>query len=478
MAPMDRIDKFLKRRPEKNRRRVVVRGREFTITKEDVKAVRGFRKNVCMDGDVDLCRPLNLSFSRLPMDALPVREKRHVPAAKRIKWTPRVVEKRSRNEIVDVWEDTLDDMRAYEQDVFVKVGDAYSGSVEALRYGKEDLAKALRSVYLRQYEPREKKQYRLKDLVKDLPDPETLRPFPEEIGLQFKFGGSVRTGFSADFQRLGAAEGRVLGIYQVSDFLRLKTVEFDEEIGGVAFTKDGSVCVLIGSRICVVDDVLGGVSDVFGMQDFETWERGCGGLLRAHTVILAEGKINHMEVHPNGRYVGAVCGKNVFLFNLAERSRMRVVATKGAVPLKVRFHRSLPKVIVSTSNSIIVHGIGERRSVCDTKEFSFVLDFCSVTDDVVAIANNTSKIILFDHSRGVVLRTMQQEDVVTEIVQHRRYSLMCAVSPRGMTVFHNSIGSGLVVPVKTIAGRFRCVAFHPELPWLYAVQGSRLVVFT
>lgn len=501
---MDRIEKFLKRRPVKNKRRVKCNGREYVVTKEDVKRIRSFRKNTCMDPDVDLYRPLNLSFSRKTMTSgLPIREKRDISLevqeklVKRYRNSVARREEQSKNEIVDVWEsETLEDLDKYDQDMFVKIDESYSGCVEELEYGESDLARGLRRTYLRLYEPRERKTYRLKDLMKELPKPEELRPFPEEVGLWFEFEEAVRMGISPDFQRFAAGCGALVRIYEFKNFVKVKSVTFDEEVRKVVFTKDEAVCVMLKDRVCVVGDVYSGVSScefgTFGYEEFVTWERrpledeGPQGLERSqgvearipHTVIRTCGKINGIEVHGNGKYIGAVCGKTVVLYDLENRSAVKVVTTRNVIPLKVRFHRTRPMVMISTSNSLMVHDLVGKKTVCEMKESSFVLDFFNVTEDTVLVANNLKRIMLFDHSRNVVVRTMVQEDMVSEVIQHGRYNLMCAVSSREMTIFYHSVGENMVVPVKRIAGRYRQVRFHPLLPWLYATQGRRVVVFT
>lgn len=485
---MDRIEKFLNRRPVKNKRRIKCNGKEYTITKEDLKTVRNFRKNICMDQDVDLYRPLNLKFSRKTMsEGLPVRKKKDVSLevqeklVKRYKNIGKRKEISSKNEIVDLWEDEgLDDLDKYEQDMFMKIGEAYSGAVEELRYSKEDLAKSIRREYLRVYEPREKKLYRLKELIKEMPRPETLKPFPEEVGMYFEFDEPIKVGISKDFRKFAVASGGLLSIYEFKNFLKMKTVTFDDEVAKIMFTRDDSICVLLRDRICVVDDMYNGTSSCnlgsFYHQEFPTWSRSNENA--SCTVIGVNGKISNMQVHHNAKYIGIVCGKTILLCDLESRSMLKVVTTKNVVPLKIEFHRVLSRMLVSTSNSLMIYDIVEKKTVCETKDFSFILDFMSITDNVVLITNNLNRIILFDHSRNMILRSMAQDNVVAEVMQHRRYNLMCAVSSNELFIFHNNLADNLIVPLKRIPGKYRCIAFHPELPWLYAVKGRRLLVFT
>ncbi|ADM11100.1 uncharacterized protein Eint_021030 [Encephalitozoon intestinalis ATCC 50506] len=492
---MDRIERFLGRRPVKGRRKVQSQGKEFLITKEDVKLIRSYKKNICMDPDVDLYRPLNLSFSRKTMnEGMETRKKVVVPRAggrpkKKERSIRKEVKKRDKNEIVDIWEEEgLEELNSYEQDMVVKVGDAYTGAVEALRYGREDLEGSLRRIYLRLYEPRDGKNYRLRDLIKELPKTETLRPFPEEIGLSFKFSKAIRVGISQDFKKFGVGEGRKLGIYEFKNFVKLRHILFDSEIRKIMFARNGSICTLLADNtICVVDDIYGGDAESskesFISKEFPAWSRkeaeeGAERNAFVCTVINPEGKINDIEAHEDGKHIIAVCGKKIMVYNLKERIGREVLRVRGATPLKAKFHRSLSTMIVSTTNSLIIYDLVSKEIVREAKEFSFVLDFFSVEESKVAVVNNTNKIILYDWLKNNVQRTMLQEDVGMEVVQHGRLNLMCVAYPTEMVVFYNDVTNDLVVPVKRIPGRYRDISFHPHLPWLYGVGGNRLDVFT
>ncbi|KMV66625.1 hypothetical protein M970_021030 [Encephalitozoon cuniculi EcunIII-L] len=490
---MERIEKFLERRPVKNRRKVKSQGKEFVITKEDVKLIRSYRRNACMDPDVDLYRPLNLSFSRKTMnEGIEIRKRvappRTAERSRRKRWSARkeTAKEENKNEIGDVWEgEGLDDLNSYEQDMLVKVEEEYSGPVELLRYGREDLERSMRRMYLRLYEPRDGKDYRLKDLIRELPKAETLRPFPEEIGLLFKFEESIRVGISQDFRIAGVGEGRKMGVYELRGFVKLRHVLFDSEIRKIMFTRGGSICVLLASNaVCVVDDVFGEeypAQEPFFRREFPMWSRedlDQGSRSCVCTVIKADKKMNDMEAHRDGRYISVVCGKRIVVYDLKKRSVLEALRLKGTTPLRAKFQGSSHTMVISTANSLIIYDFSSRRVMKEAKEFSFILDFFSISDDKIVLLNNLNKIIVYDCSRNVVQRTMLQEDVGTEVVQHGRLNLMCVAYPTEMVIFYNNVDTDLVVPVKRIPGRYRNILFHPQLPWLYAANGSELRVFT
>lgn len=493
---MDRIERFLGRRPTKNCRKVKSGGKEFLVTKKDVKLIRSYRKNVCMDPDVDLYRPLNLSFSRKTMDeGIETRRRIMAPqdrrrAKRKVKSGRRnTTEERDKNGIVDIWEEEgLEDLNGYEQDIFVKAGEAYAGPVEHLEYRREDLEGDLRRIYLRLYEPREGKSYKLRDLVKELPRAETLRPFPEEIGLFFRFEKLGPVGISQDFKKFGVGEENKLIIYEFKGFVKVKHVIFDSEIRKIMFTKEEAICILLANNtICIVNDTFAGeFSDgqkSFLCKEFAMWSRkGIEETDKSSssmcTVIRTDGKINDIEAHCDGRYISAVHGKKVMVYDLKEKKEREILRVRGTVPLKAKFHRSLDTMIISTASSLIVYDLVSRKIVREVKEFSFVLDFFSISDNIIVLVNNLNKIILYDWANNIVKRTMLQEDVGMEVVQHRRFNLMCVVYPTEMIVFYNDVGNDLVVPVKRIPGRHRNILFHPHLPWVYGANGNKVCVFT
>ncbi|AFN82573.1 hypothetical protein EROM_020980 [Encephalitozoon romaleae SJ-2008] len=493
---MDRIERFLGRRPTKKCRKVKSGGKEFLVTKKDVKLIRSYRKNVCMDPDVDLYRPLNLSFSRKTMDE-GIETRRKTPAPQSRRWPKRkirngrrkVIEERNKNEIVDIWEEEgLEELNDYEQDMFVKAGEAYAGPVEHLEYRREDLEGDLRRIYLRLYEPREGKSYKLRDLIKDLPRAETLKPFPEEIGLSFRFEKLGAVGISQDFKKFGVGEENKLCVYEFKGFVKVKHVIFDSEIRKIMFTKGETICILLANNtICIVNDTFAeGFSDgqrSFLRKEFVMWSRketeeGVKSSSCMCTVIKTDGKINDVEAHCDGRYISVVYGKKVMVYDLKEKKELEVLRVRGTVPLKARFHRSLDTMVISTASSLIVYDLVSRKIAREAKEFSFVLDFFSISDNIVVLVNNLKKIILYDWANNVVKRTMLQEDVGMEVIQHRRFNLMCVAYPMEMIVFYNDVGNDLVVPVKRIPGRYRNILFHPHLPWVYGANGNKVCVFT
>ena len=76
---MDRINKFLNSRPVKHRRTLKCGDKSYEITKEDLKKVRAYRSSKCLDPTFKLSRPLDLTFSSVPIEPLPAKkEERHV----------------------------------------------------------------------------------------------------------------------------------------------------------------------------------------------------------------------------------------------------------------------------------------------------------------------------------------------------------------------------------------------------------------
>ncbi|KAM0671441.1 hypothetical protein CWI42_021030 [Ordospora colligata] len=496
---MDRIEKFLGRRPIKNRRKVKCNGREHVITKEDLKVIRAFRKNVCMDPDVDLYRPLNLSFSRKTMNGPILEKKERKDKSQSTYYTPRILRKSIRqyipqkdceqlvNTILDVWEDEgMDDLNAYEQDIFVNTEEQYTGAVEKLSYRTEDLKKSLRRIYLRLYDPREKKEFKLKDFVKEMPKPETLGPFPKEIGLSYCFDHPVRINVHESHRMFASCKGRVLEVYEFDGFVKVVEIVFDSDVRAARFAIDGLICVLVGDSAYIVSleyEITNTemIADAFSLVEMKQRKRSINGWdeqLCTCAVLKSSKKVNNIEVHQNGKYLGVVSGKEITVCDLTKWKAMKICLDRGKTPLKMRFHRTLSRIIVSTTNSIIVYDLVTRKTVCEGVGMSFVFDFCLVNENVVALVNNLNKVVLYDHVRNEILRTMVQEQIGIEVAHHRKYNLMCVSYPTEMIVFYNDISNDLVVPLHRISGKYRDLAFHPVLPWLYGISGKMLYVFT
>lgn len=444
---MDRINKFLEKRPVKHRKVLRYNDKSYEITKEDLKAVRAYRSQRCLDSTFTLSRPPDLRYSSTPMDALPARKsvdngEMYVEKARRYYERHPVREKTraDKNAVVDVWEnDTVDTLRSYRQEWVYSIKEAYNTPVEDCVFTREHLHEELRRVYLHQFRPREIKSRSIDDLLPKLPDSKDLRPFPEAVGREWKIEGKkhISGGFAYSVRdnRLEITDlgyGKTLGV-----------VEVPESINHVRANDGRGVVLVTDRRIYTVD---GGTGPVLVHES--------GPLIK--------------DAFVSGDSLAVLTTKTINLYSLESHRMLKTFVARYENPHRVKIFDGT--VYVSTANGLLI----ESPEHGNIKTLNYVIDFTVKNSRVLAI-NNLNRLIVIGSDFGIKKNIVQPE-MGREIKAHRTLNLFAIL-------FANEIGvykqvEGEYIPVNTLEGRYRTIEWHCSLPWLYAGKASRVVLYT
>lgn len=446
---MDRINRFLAKRPVKHKKVLKYNDKTYEVTKEDIKRVRAYRSRKCLDPTFKKSRQLNLAFSSVPIDPLPKKTVADnavlfVEKARRYYAKHPVKERKpdDRNKVVDVWEDdTLETLRDYRQEWVYSIKEPYDKPIEECVFSREHLKEELRRVFLHHYRPRELKERRIEELLPKLPDKSELRPYPEEMGREWRIPGKkyITSAF------LCAVEEGSLAVWDLAFGKKVHCITVDEPINGVF--ADGREIVFATDK------------KLFRVVD-------------GAAVLLHESKTRIKDVSVDDGYVAVLAGKGVRVYDLATMECMKSMAIKYESPHRVSISNGV--VYVSTANGLVM----EAEERVDVKTLNYVIDF-AVKGRSIYVINNLNRLIVMSRDgekECSIKKNIVQHEMGREVRVHKILNLFAILFSDEIGIY-KAVGNEFV-PAHVIPGRFKTIAWHDKLPWLYAGKSSKVVLYT
>lgn len=449
---MDRINRFLEKRPAKNRKVVRFRDKKYEITKEDVKKVRKYRASQSLDGEFKLARPLDLRFSAILGEPLPAHPKRDRTAevaraflrkASRTKASHLPV---SKNVIRDVWEeDTLDSIKQYDQEWKYSIKQAYEGRVSELNFNYDDLKSELRRVFLYYFRPRDIKEKRIDELLPRLPEPKNLKPFPEEISSTW-----IVPGTKFIYKHLFAAiSGNSVAFFDSSCGKLLLEFALDQPIKKVCFNDTSNIglidleglALLTSNKIYIIENGL-------PVEKFKS-----------------ESQIKDIALC--GNKLGVITSHTLNIYDVDNSQQLSSLRIKHERPHKLKFINH--QIYLATANGIMNGTNGN-----ETKILSYVIDFTSDGTSILAI-NNLDRLIVMDDAFKIK-KSIVEHSMGKEIKAHKKLNLF-AILFSGEIGIYKSVNKEYI-PVHSLKGKFKTIEWHEEMPWLYAGNTSKVVLYT
>lgn len=491
---MDRIDKFLNRRKQKNKRTIKLRDKYFEITKEDIKIVRSYKKNACLDETVDMYRPYSTKFT-LDTAEQPLKEYKAIEKSESTlrkekrnfikKNKDRVTKQhipRDINRISDIWEDdNLESLGTTDQNILLDIKDQYEGSVDDLKLEKNMLEKELRRIYLMQYLPRERKQFRVTDIIKEAPKPESLKPYPTDVALHWDFGKG-KCVINRDGSLMMKIQENTLEIYESNSVLIFR-FSFFERISQAKFGFSNEIYFISNGKLYLIEEKdfskyaveLNSIEDseVVGSNDISEFRK-------YKDIDLVEvsfkAKVKDFDVSFN-EIVGCIVGKNLVIINFKDLKSTSLYKVEGGSPHTLMFHKTYTHVLICTSNSVIVYDVHKKAEVINSKLFSYVVT-AEFKKDIIYVTNNTGIVYIYDYIRNMILHTMSQEQDILSMDIHQRFNLLSLSTRKELVIFYCDTIKQQFVVVKRICGLQDSLKFHDVCPWLFSRVGGELVMYS
>ncbi|OHT11633.1 block of proliferation protein [Tritrichomonas foetus] len=345
-------------------------------------------------------------------------------------------------------------------------------------------------LYLRPREMRARLPDTAAELLPELPDPESLKPFPTAESIRF-VGHKARVR-SIDISPSGAllASGSSDGelrIWELQTGFCIKTINLAELAGreapvvSVAFcpTKERSLLVACCGKFAFLIRL---------RDDFELPQPNDEMIQMTDNIIgITHARVMDMRqcvFNRSGNFL-ALLGQSrlVFIYHTSTwEYRTPITSTRSYIQA-VQFHPSLPQFFVASQHHIFVYDLKDRVKLMQLRpnvQWISSIDIHPTGDHVIA-GSYDGRGFWFDKELQVepykVIRN--HEKPVRDVSFHRRFPLFATCSDDAkIVVFHGQVFDNLttnplLVPVKELHGHnmngvlgVLAIVWHPTQPWL------------
>jgi ribosome biogenesis protein ERB1 len=334
-------------------------------------------------------------------------------------------------------------------------------------------------------------------LIPDLPDPETLRPFPSDWRMDYIGHASqvLAMSFSPSGEWLASCD--VSGQLKVWDAYLGKcyiTKQYDHAVKSLAWNPVFPLlAIAAGTTIFLESFDLTGLIDLEHVQppesDLSVWDWEAGRL----SVKCTE-EVLSVVWHRKGDYFASLSqnqavSKQVLVHSLSRRTSHKMFSRKSKGQIRaIDFHPTRPLLLVATRKNMMVYNLKEQLLV---KKFIGMDSPASLalhpSGDHVLLACEDCKLQWYDYdlSASPYKSFGFHTKALSSVHCHSRYPLFATSSKdRSLHIFHASVSTDLseapkILPIKKIPvqGVPRQVQFHPRQPWLAAVVGDKISLF-
>ena len=491
---MDKIDKFLGRRKQKNKKSVKINNNYYDITKQDIKIIRQYKKNKCLDETVDMYIPYKKSNMQIEFkDNI----KKKINEEKQIK---KYIKKHDfikpepvdQNVITDIWED--DDLDSYEQNIVLDINKQYEKNVSDLWMDREILEKELRRVYLKQYLPRTKNNLKISDLIKKHSSTDSYL-YPSLMSKWYNLNGNVQYFYFVNGNILeeclkkeheniedsndknknilisSECEGTVFNetdlknifvnvldntieFYEVNNFYKFYTIKTEFKIVKVEINKSINILcekeknyrllfTYINNELILLDE--GHISDF--SDNF---------IIKNKKVKVANKKIIQQQ-NTNKNIINFKNYKNKNKDNLK----------------KIKCYKD--KLFLTGINIFRILNI-DGRLLNEYKVFGDVIDFV-VSGDIIFLINSLKNIIIYNYILNVVVHSMKQDNNLNSLCYNSNHKLLAVGTDINVLIYYIDIEKKYVL-VNKIKGKHSNIKFCDRMYWLYGKKKEKFLLYT
>mmetsp|Transcript_5362 Transcript_5362/g.9859 ORF Transcript_5362/g.9859 Transcript_5362/m.9859 type:complete len:590 (+) Transcript_5362:2226-3995(+) len=334
-------------------------------------------------------------------------------------------------------------------------------------------------------------------LIPDLPDPETLRPFPSDLRMVYR--GHESPVLSMSFN----PTGELLASSDNGGFLKLwdaylgkcyVTKEYSQAVTSVAWNPTFPLlAVSSGSTIYLESFEISGLIDLEFKEPPESnlaqwvWEEG-------KLAVKCTDEVLNVVWHRKGDYFASLghhtaLSKQVLVHSLSRRVSQIMFSRKSKGSIKaVEFHPTRPLLMVATRKNLLVYNLKEQILV---KKFIGLDSPASLnihpSGDHVLVACEDCKLQWYDYdlSNSPYKTFAFHQKALSSVHCHSRYPLFATSSKdQSVHIFHGAVSSDLseppkILPIKKlqIGAVPKKVQFHPRQPWLAVAASNNISLF-
>ncbi len=480
---MERINKFLAKRPLKHKKVIKFHDKSYDVTKEDLKLVKAYRANKCLDKTFDVSRSYPLTNREKITPIVCDKPKRspdsELAALRRAKRGISKIENKIRaikmkesergssgivvdsSKVLSMWNDNLDD---YKQEWIYSIRTSYEGSIEACRYTEDHLAEDVERQRAKYFKPRPVKEKSLADLLPKKVDAEKLLPFPRDVGKEWRIHGRKRYGggflYSVDDGSITVYNLKLnKPVMQYNIGLSIRV--FRVNVNGVALFSDG----LRLWRLCdgFIDELL------FSDMQVRFVKTSFKNTINENSNCIENSykqKSIFKDIGIDEDYFCILRGRMIDVYSLKGGDLVKRFIVKHENPHMVRMVRG--RVYVGTANGIMAESPDG-----DIKMLNYVIDFYVRGRKIVAVTNLKRMVEI---SSGYMTKTMIQGKLARKIKMHPLLNLTAVLFYDEIVIYKKVEDE--YVTVQNISGTFQGIFWDEKMPWLYACKNSRVQLFT
>ena len=336
------------------------------------------------------------------------------------------------------------------------------------------------------------------ELIPELPDPETLRPFPSLLRMEYRehsaFISCMDFSVSGEWLATGDVEGEV----RVWDALSGKCIAIQKfKEGKVTRVRWNPVspvlAVGVGSNVHLVAFPLVGAHQFSGEPandtDLATWK-----VTETAVRLKLKQEVRDFVWHAKGDYFATVARREALSKQVAVHSLKRAAShklfgkkSKGEVRC-VAFHPTKALFFVATIRNILVYNLKDQVLVKKFIGVEFPLSMAiHVSGDHLLLGCEDCKLQWYDYDMGTTpYKTFGFHQKPLNCVSfHSRFPLFATCAKdNSVHVYHGTVHadylqSPTIIPLKTLKTEAEpsCCQFHPKQPWLAVSTGVRVALY-
>ena len=358
------------------------------------------------------------------------------------------------------------------------------------------------------------------DLLPELPPPSSLKPFPSFANIYYRGHNArvraIKVNAAGSHLVSGDEQGHLL-LFDVRTSRILRRWEFDECIYALDWSVSGFVVVGEGSRVQVLDPLLGS-EETLQQMEFQIDEAKTGHSTDSEPVfqwhffekdsleyeqgrrvsIALPTNVAQVVFHKKGEYFATLTprasNKDQVLIHSLKKGRSQRPFTKSKSDIqRVLFHPTKPLLFIATKINVWVFNIQSqlmvKKLLAGVKWYS-CLDIHPSGDHLIT-GSYDRKLNWFDLDLGdKPYSTLRfHKKAIRNVAFHAKYPLFASCSDDGgVNVFHGMVYSdlmknALIVPVKVLKGHkivddlgVLDICFHPTQPWIFSAGADHNVI--
>ncbi|KAK1348314.1 hypothetical protein LUQ84_002319 [Hamiltosporidium tvaerminnensis] len=459
---MDRIENFLNKRVQKNKRRVTYKGKKYEITKEEVKKVRLVRNNYCISS-LNMYEPLSTKFSGEKLEnGIFLETKNSKNKLCRFKKMEYYLRERyeEEEEIKDIWEEdsyqvSIDDINL---NVFNK--EQYD-NVDDLKLDKENLEVILETLHRKYFVPFKK----IIPISQLIPKKEKVNAdFTSEILKIYNFDHELDSCyFDNTFSFSCVVKEFTMYIYYLRNLSLIFTKRFETKIRKILILRNGIICILLTNEIILINNM----SNI-KFQNIENEN-----ILK----ININESILDFYFDENQNKIFLIGKKNLFGFDMQNYAIERILTVKGHRLVSINMIKDYLLIISSTIDIKIVDVSNKKNTGTLVSSFPHAIFIKILNSKYIFCANNNFEIHVFEIENVKNNKTIKFDSSIYDLAVNSFLNLFCVCFENEMVIFEIKMEKTFIItPIKKFKGEYRNCSFYEECSLIYCRYEDKIIV--